>query len=160
LTSGSSPNPIIFWDTIPDVSQLPPEVASPLAIVNIQSFACSPSCAGSGICTASGSCSCPAGGGFTGSSCEACAEGFFGPNCRPCPSDCEKCDQGTSGSGLCLAPIIGNTPETCNCVNGQCSANGACTCNPGWINAANGTACAQCAQGFFLTSGGDCQSKI
>lgn len=158
LIPGSSSNPIIFWDTIPDVSQLPPEASPPLALVNIQSSACSPPCSGSGICSASATCSCPP--GFTGSACEACANGFFGPKCQPCPSECESCDQGISGSGRCFVPIIGNAPATCNCANGQCSTDGACTCNPGWTNAANGTACAQCAPGFFMTSAGNCQSKI
>ena len=158
LTSASSSHPVILWDTVPDISQLPPEASLPLSLVNIQSSACSPPCSASGICSASATCSCPT--GFTGSACEACAEGFFGPNCQPCPPNCQTCDQGISGSGRCFVPIIGNAPETCNCVNGQCSANGTCTCNPGWINAANGTACAKCAQGFYLTSTGDCRSKI
>lgn len=158
LTSGSSPNPIIFWKTIPDVSQLPPEASVPLALVNLQSSACSPPCSGNGVCSASATCSCPA--GFTGSSCEQCAPGFFGPNCKPCPSECESCDQGISGSGRCFVPLIGNAPATCNCVNGQCDTNGTCACLPGWADAANGTACAQCAPGFFLSTTGECQGKI
>ena len=158
VTSGSSNSRVIFWDAIPDVSQLPPEASQSLALTDIQSSLCSPPCSGSGICSASGTCSCPT--GFTGSSCETCAQGFFGPTCQPCPSGCQNCDQGISGSGLCLVPLVENAPSTCNCLNGQCGSNGQCACNPGWINAANGTACAQCAPGFFLSSTGDCQGKI
>ena len=158
VTSGSSKSRVIIWDAIPDVSQLPPEASQSLAVTDIQSSLCSPPCSSSGICSASGTCSCLT--GFTGSSCETCAQGFFGPTCQPCPSGCQTCDQGISGSGLCLVPIIKNTPSTCNCLNGQCGSNGQCTCNPGWINAANGTACAECAPGFFLSSTGDCQGKI
>lgn len=158
ITSGSANNHIIFWDAIPDVSQLPSEASHSLSLVNIQSSACSPPCSGSGVCSASGTCSCPT--GFTGSSCEACAEGFFGSTCQPCPSGCKTCDQGISGSGRCLAPLVSNAPGTCHCLNGQCGSNGQCACNPGWTNAANGTACAQCAPGFFLTSTGDCQGQI
>ena len=158
VTSGSSNSRIIFWNAIPDVSQLPPEASKSLAVTNIQSSLCSPPCSGSGICSASGTCSCPT--GFTGSSCETCAQGFFGPTCQPCPSECQTCDQGISGSGRCLVPKVENAPSTCNCLNGLCGSNGQCTCNTGWVNAANGTACAQCAPGFFLSSTGDCQGKI
>jgi hypothetical protein len=158
VTSGSSNSRVIFWNAIPDVSQLPPEASQSLAVTDIQSSLCSPPCSGSGTCSASGTCSCPT--GFTGSSCETCAQGFFGPTCQPCPSGCQTCDQGISGSGRCLVPIVENAPSTCNCLNGQCGSNGQCTCNTGWINAANGTACAQCAPGFFLSSTGDCQGKI
>lgn len=158
LTSGTSNNSIIFWDAFPDVSQLPSEASQNLALVDIQSSACIPPCSGSAVCSTSGSCSCPP--GFTGPSCETCIQGFFGPNCQPCPSECDTCDQGTSGSGLCLAPLVSNAPETCNCMNGQCGIDGACACIPGWTTASNGTACAQCVPGFFLASTGDCQSKI
>ena len=158
VTSGSDNNRIILWDAIPDVSQLPPEALQSLALIDIQSSTCSPPCSGSGICSANATCTCPA--GFTGSSCETCAQGFFGPTCQPCPSGCESCDQGISGSGRCLVPIVNNAPKTCNCLNGECGSNGQCACNPGWTTAANGTACAQCAPGFFLDSTGDCKGKI
>ena len=157
VTSGAD-NHVIFWDAIPDVSQLPSEASQSLVLTNIQSSTCSPPCSGSGICSASGTCNCPT--GFTGSSCETCAQGFFGPTCQPCPSGCQTCDQGISGSGRCLLPIVGNAPSSCNCLNGQCGSNGQCVCNPGWTNDANGTACAQCAPGFFLTTTGDCEGKI
>ena len=158
LTSGSNNNSIIFWQAVPDVSQLPSAASQSLSLVDIQSYACSPACAGSAVCLTSGKCKCP--GGFTGSACEICAKGFFGPTCQPCPSQCKMCDQGISGSGQCLVPLISNTPATCNCVNGLCGTDGTCACNTGWTNLANGTACARCASGFFLTSNGDCKSKI
>ncbi|KAF8968267.1 insulin-like growth factor binding protein [Flammula alnicola] len=155
VTSGSSNDRIVVWDAIPDISQLPSAASRSLSLVDIQSSACSPACSGAGVCSASGTCTCPT--GFAGSSCETCAAGFFGPTCQPCPAGCPSCDQGMSGSGRCLVPVVANAPSTCNCLNGQCGANGQCACNPGWTTATNGTACATCAPGFFLTSTGDCQ---
>ncbi|KAL4254394.1 hypothetical protein ABKN59_003636 [Abortiporus biennis] len=156
-SSGGSNNRLILWDSIPDLSQLPTSAsASSLSILDIQSASCSPPCAGAGICSASGTCTCPT--GFTGSSCESCAPGFFGPTCQPCPSGCTECDEGIGGSGRCLAPIVSNKPESCNCLNGVCGSDGSCTCSAGWTAADNGTACAKCAQGFFLTSDGNCQA--
>ncbi|KAF8898212.1 insulin-like growth factor binding protein [Gymnopilus junonius] len=153
--TSSSNDRFIIWDAVPDISQLPTGFSTSLSLLNVQSSACSPPCSGNGVCSASGTCTCPT--GFTGSSCEACAEGFFGPTCQPCPTGCGSCDQGISGSGRCLTPNVINAPSTCDCLNGECGANGQCTCNPGWTTSSNGTACAQCAPGFFLTSTGDCQ---
>ncbi|KAF7338781.1 Growth factor receptor domain-containing protein [Mycena sanguinolenta] len=82
--------------------------------------------------------------------------GVFGPSCAACPSGCKDCDDGPTGSGRCLDTTSANAPATCNCVNGVCNANGSCTCTAGFTTAANGTACSQCAPGFFLTSSGDC----
>ena len=158
LTSGSSNMSIIFWHAVPDVSQLPSAASQSLALVDIQSSACSPPCSGSAVCSTFEKCVCPP--GFNGSSCETCANGFFGPTCQPCPEQCQTCDQGISGSGQCLVPLVSNAPTTCNCLNGQCGVNGTCACNVGWVNDANGTACAQCASGFFLTSTGDCLGKF
>ncbi|PPQ82360.1 hypothetical protein CVT25_008321 [Psilocybe cyanescens] len=155
VSSGSNDNRVVLWDAVPDVSQLPSGSSLSLSLLDMQSTACSPPCSGSGVCSASGTCTCPT--GFTGSSCESCAEGFFGPTCQPCPSGCSSCDQGISGSGRCLTAAVPNAPSTCNCLNGQCGSNGQCTCNPGWIAGTNGTACAKCAPGFFLTSTGDCE---
>ena len=158
ITSGSNNISIIIWEPVPDVSQLPSAASQSLALVDIQSYACSPACSSFAVCLPSGKCNCPP--GFTGSSCEDCAKGFFGPTCQPCPSQCKTCDQGISGSGQCLVPLISNAPASCNCVNGQCGTDGTCTCNNGWISSDNRTACAQCAPGFFLTSTGDCRGKI
>ena len=153
LQSGS--DRVILWSSVPDVSQLPVSVATgALAILDIQSSSCSPACSGNGVCSASGTCTCPT--GFTGSACESCAEGFFGPQCQPCPSNCNKCDQGITGTGVCLTPAVANLPSTCNCVNGVCS-NGQCTCNPGWTTGTNGTSCSACSKGFYQTTDGNCQ---
>ena len=158
LNTGSSR--IILWDSVPDVSQLPSAISPPFNLVDFQSAACSPPCSSSTVCSAAKTCICPRGFTSSAGACESCASGFFGPTCQPCPSECQTCDEGTSGSGRCIIPIVGNAPATCNCINGLCGANGICTCNPGWTRAANGTACAQCAPGWYLTSTGDCQSKI
>ena len=154
VTAGSN-NRVILWDSIPDIAQLPTSSAGSLSLLGIESAACSPPCAGSGVCSASGSCSCAP--GFTGTACESCARGFFGPSCQQCPAGCGSCDDGISGSGRCLTATVGNPPSSCNCLNGICNANGQCTCNPGFTTADNGTACAKCLPGFFLTSTGDCK---
>ncbi|KAF8481423.1 hypothetical protein JB92DRAFT_3038461 [Gautieria morchelliformis] len=151
----SSNTRIIVWDAIPDFSQLPSSSAGgALSLSDIQSAACSPPCASTGTCSTSGQCSCPV--GFAGQSCESCASGFFGPSCQPCPSGCATCDQGQTGSGKCLVPAVTNPPSSCNCLNGVCGSNSQCTCNAGWTTSSNGTACASCAQGFFLDSQGTC----
>lgn len=157
VNSGSN-NRVIFWDSIPDFGQLPGGSATSLSLVDMQSSACSPPCAGSGVCSASGSCVCPT--GFSGASCESCAPGFFGSTCQPCPAGCTSCDDGIAGTGRCLVPTINHLPSSCNCQNGVCGSNGQCACLPGWTTAANGTACAKCATGFFLAANGNCQGKF
>ncbi|KAH9890512.1 insulin-like growth factor binding protein [Cubamyces lactineus] len=153
--SDSSNDRVIFWDSVPDVSQLPSGASGLSQLLDIQSSACSPPCAGAGVCSASGMCVCPT--GFNGTSCETCAPGFFGPSCQACPADCATCDDGMTGSGRCLEPVIKNAPSTCNCLNGVCNSDGSCTCNAGWTAGTNGTACAKCATGFFLNSDGNCE---
>jgi hypothetical protein len=157
VAAGSSNKRIVLWDSLPDVAQLPTSASGSLALLDIQGTACSPTCAGAGVCTAAGTCACPA--GFNGTACETCSPGFFGPHCTACPAGCAKCDDGSSGSGLCLVPEIENAPASCNCLNGQCQSDGSCSCNSGWTKADNGTACAQCQPGFFLSSAGNCQGK-
>ncbi|KAF8067687.1 TNFR/NGFR cysteine-rich region family protein [Lyophyllum atratum] len=153
-TSGSSNKRVVIWDSVPDIRELPSGSSGSLSLLDIQSTACSPPCAGSGICSASGTCQCSP--GFTGSSCESCASGFFGPECKSCPAGCSSCDEGITGTGRCLKPIVSNAPSTCNCLNGVCGANGRCACNAGFTTADNGTAlremfcqlgCSQCADG-------------
>lgn len=158
VVGSSADNRVVLWDAVPDTAQLPSGTSSNLHLLDMQSSACSPPCSGSGVCSASGVCTCPT--GFTGSSCEVCAKGFFGPTCQPCPTGCTSCDEGISGSGRCLVPVVTGAPASCNCLNGQCGSNGQCTCNAGWTTAANGTACAKCSPGFFFTSTGDCQGTF
>ena len=148
---------VILWNSIPDVSQLPATASGSLSLLKAESSTCSPPCSGNGVCTASGTCTCPT--GFSGSSCEQCASGFFGPSCQPCPSGCTSCDQGVSGTGRCLSTTVPNPPSSCNCINGQCGSNGDCACLSGWTSASNGTKCAACSTGFFLDTTGNCQGK-
>jgi hypothetical protein len=155
MAVSSGNNRVVIWDSIPDMTQLPSSSSqSAISFLDIQSAACSPPCSGSAVCSASGTCSCPA--GFTGSSCESCASGFFGPTCQKCPDGCTSCDEGISGSGRCLTPTTAT--NSCNCLNGVCGTDGSCTCNAGWTTGNNGTACAKCLPGFFLTTDGDCRS--
>lgn len=155
--SAGSNSRVILWNSIPDVSQLPQTASGSLSLLNLQSSACSPPCSGNGVCSASGTCACPT--GFNGTSCESCAPGYFGPACKACPSGCTSCDDGITGTGRCLTPTVTNPPSSCNCVNGECGANGQCTCLSGWTSASNGTQCAACASGFFLDSNGNCESE-
>ncbi|KAJ7150274.1 hypothetical protein C8R46DRAFT_1008412 [Mycena filopes] len=146
---------VIVWDSVPDTAQLPLGSVGSMSLLDMQSSTCSPPCASSGTCSSSGTCACAP--GFNGTSCETCAAGFFGPTCQACPPGCSSCDEGISGTGRCLSPPVANPLSACNCLNGECNADGSCTCNPGWVTAANGTACAKCTSGFFATSTGDCK---
>jgi hypothetical protein len=159
----------IIWSSVPDISQFPPRlsITSPnvsLAIGDIQSSLCTQPCTSGGICLPSdshnntGTCECKE--GFTGPLCEICSPGFFGPVCQACPG-CPTdlaCDDGTLGTGQCK-PL----PRTsCGCLNGVCDSGseGGCMCTTGFISTnggGNGTACSICAEGFYMTSSGDCR---
>ncbi|KAL1681107.1 insulin-like growth factor binding protein [Schizophyllum commune] len=153
--SGGSNDRLVFWESIPDVSQLPTSSNGNWTLLDMQSTRCSPSCSSNGICTSSGTCACAA--GFTGSSCEQCEDGFFGPSCTKCPEGCKDCDDGISGTGVCLSVSIDNDPSSCNCLNGACGSDGSCSCLPGWTKGSNGTECAGCADGYFLSTTGECK---
>ena len=95
------------------------------------------------------------------SSTDSCASGYFGTSCTTCASDCATCDDGITGSGLCLDTIAVTDASACDCVNGICSGDAddvACSCNAGWYTAANGTQCAACAEGYYETAAGDCRA--
>ena len=159
LASGSGRT--IIWDSVPDVTQLPS--SSSLTLLDLQSAACSPACSSSGVCSPQGVCVCPQ--GFTGTYCEQCASGFFGPQCTSCSGQgtaCEQCVDGMSGTGQCLqlANSTQNSVTQCNCVNGICGSTGQCACTPGWTTSGSGQACAKCAGGFFATSTGECKGEI
>ncbi|KAI5120333.1 hypothetical protein M0805_000393 [Coniferiporia weirii] len=143
---------VIFWDAAPDLSQLP-GVLSGLTLTQLQSSSCSTACASGGVCTSQGACSCLP--GFAGTSCESCDSGFFGSECQACPSNCATCDDGINGSGICLKTET--ETQNCNCLNGVCASNGSCACNAGWVDSSNGTKCASCADGFFLSDDGSCK---
>ncbi|KXN84120.1 Furin-like protease 2, partial [Leucoagaricus sp. SymC.cos] len=157
IASSSSSNRVILWDPLPDTQNLPtPLNTAQLSLLDIQSTTCAPSCSSGGICNQQGQCICQ--DGFTGQSCENCNSGRFGPSCQKCPDNCDQCDDGISGTGRCLKPSGGgNGASSCNCLNGVCGSDGNCQCNTGFVKADNGTQCAKCADGFFLTSTGDCK---
>ncbi|BGP13648.1 hypothetical protein JCM10213v2_001580 [Rhodosporidiobolus nylandii] len=132
LALSSSNQRLVVWDSIPDVGELKGGKGSGgVKLVDVQ------------------------GTGYT------CATGFFGKSCEACPAGCKDCDDGLTGSGLCLDVVASNItlPSTCNCINGACATNSStatCTCNAGWTKASNGTQCAACADGFYMSSEGDC----
>ncbi|KAI5479323.1 hypothetical protein MNV49_003841 [Pseudohyphozyma bogoriensis] len=93
------------------------------------------------------------------SSTYACATGLFGKTCEACPAGCTDCDDGITGTGMCLTTNTTTTAAVCNCANGVCASNSTtatCSCNAGWATASNGTQCAACASGYYMSSGGDC----
>jgi hypothetical protein len=79
-TNNGQKSRVVLWDNVPFVSQLPYSMAGTLQVVSIQSTSCNPTCSSSGICTTNGSCLCPP--NFTGQSCEQCADGHFGSDCK------------------------------------------------------------------------------
>lgn len=145
---------LVLWDAAPDIAQFPNSPGQ-LTLQSLQSASCSTPCSSGGICTAQGSCACLP--GFTGSACEVCSPGFFGSNCTACPAGCDKCDDGIGGSGRCLKEEVQNEPASCNCLNGVCGSDGKCACNAGWTTSSNGTQCASCSGGFFLSGDGSCK---
>lgn len=135
-----------------------------LALMSFESSSCPNGCGAGGSCTQPGSCVCNP--GFTGARCDSCANGYFGPYCRPCPN-CESagsaCDDGTTGTGTCILLDFNKTQNLlpisqsrCNCSNGVCTSQTSCLCSAGWTTAPNGTLCGSCMTGFFLNALGEC----
>ncbi|KAF8321785.1 growth factor receptor domain-containing protein [Clavulina sp. PMI_390] len=162
FSTNSSTTHLIVWESVADFTQMGSQsefpTSSPVNLISLQSSSCSTPCSSAGTCLPGGTCQCPA--NFAGSSCETCASGFFGPTCQACPSDCEKCDDGPSGSGACLSGITSSPPSSCNCANGVCASGGSCTCTSGWATdtSQNSTQCSVCAAGFFTDGDGNCQA--
>ncbi|GAA5891563.1 hypothetical protein JCM5296_004259 [Sporobolomyces johnsonii] len=157
--SSSSSSRIVAWDSIPDIGAINGGGSSVAQVVEIQGAGCATPCASGGTCLGNGTCACAA--GWTGNTCNACATGFYGRSCEACPAGCTNCDDGITGSGLCLDATATNITlaSDCNCINGVCASNSTtatCSCNAGWSKAANGTQCAACASGYYMTSSGDC----
>ncbi len=75
---------------------------------------CSDGAAGTGACTCTT--------GWTGVRCDACAPGFFGPSCTPCPSCApnEACDDGISGTGACECVPTSLIDDDCDNVDDDC----------------------------------------
>ncbi|GAA5958172.1 hypothetical protein JCM3765_002837 [Sporobolomyces pararoseus] len=160
---------LIVWDSIPDIGALgiPPSSSSSkaelLELVNdgCNSQGCSQT---GGFCSSENSTStCVCKLGWTGNSCSECLPGRFGKQCEICQTNgCKKCDDGLTGSGICLDEINSEKvilPSSCNCINGICQGNSTssvCDCNAGWTRASNGTQCAACSTGYYLSSSGDC----
>ncbi|PLW57353.1 hypothetical protein PCANC_01808 [Puccinia coronata f. sp. avenae] len=163
----------VVHDSCPNVKQWK---LQGLELISIESSNCP-----QGGCGSGGSCSwststCQCKTGYTGSRCDSCANGYFGPNCQRCPN-CDSspdttCDDGTTGTGSCLALGLNKTQNLlsisqsrCNCLNGVCTGSTSCACSAGWTTASNGTLCASCMDGFFLDPRGDgpsgsCQSCV
>ena len=99
--------------------------------------------------------------GCEGTPCFACAEGFFGPTCKPCPGgggilECSKhgrCDDGLHGSGECVcdrddrAGGLGMfTGAQCDACQGEFFGHGCAPCPDLAITAD----AAVCAKGSFV----------
>uniref|UniRef100_A0A8D1YI79 Stabilin-2 n=1 Tax=Sus scrofa TaxID=9823 RepID=A0A8D1YI79_PIG len=101
-------------------------------------------CNNRGVCldqySPMGQCKCNA--GFTGTACELCWPGRFGPDCQPCGcSDHGQCDDGITGSGQCVCET-GWTGRFCDTqtavppvctppcsAHATCTENSTCECN-------------------------------
>jgi hypothetical protein len=124
--------------------------------------------------------------GWSGGSCEECAPGYWGPECKSrsralgpgrqclisgCTDDCTQCDDGLTGTGSCLGTASNSikgesTPAAfkallmpgCDCLHGTCNAEGGCNCSAGWVSNTTTSAqkCNTCTTGFFETRSGDC----
>ncbi|TNY23657.1 hypothetical protein DMC30DRAFT_442299 [Rhodotorula diobovata] len=151
---------LVVWDSIADVGELDGGRGSGgVNVIDVQARGCSTPCSSGGVCTGNGTCACL--DGFTGSTCGDCTVGFYGKTCEACPAGCSNCDDGITGTGLCLdVPILNVTlPSVCDCANGICASNSTsatCECSAGWTRASNGTQCAACATGYYMSPGGDC----
>uniref|UniRef100_A0A452QPT1 Stabilin 1 n=1 Tax=Ursus americanus TaxID=9643 RepID=A0A452QPT1_URSAM len=104
-------------------------------------------CSGHGVCvdgmSGSGQCQCHA--RFTGTACELCAPGAFGPQCEACHCTSHgRCDEGLGGSGSCFCEE-GWTGPSCEvqlklqpvcappCApQAVCRANNSCECSLGY----------------------------
>jgi hypothetical protein len=159
LRSGSKH--LVLSESIPDFGQLPSTISNPISAISIQSSACSSPCSGSGVCASSGTCSCL--GGFSGTLCEACMPGHYGPSCSPCPQGCATCDDGIGETGQCLNANTSTPQGGCHCLHGVCNnQTGECTCLPGWENPGDNTtaACSVCSPGFYVDQDGNCRSAL
>ncbi|KAL8277969.1 hypothetical protein RQP46_009601 [Phenoliferia psychrophenolica] len=154
---GTSGSRVVAWEGVADVGNMAAGSGG-VTVVGLQSSSCSTPCASGGVCMANSTCACQP--GFTGATCNACSTGFFGKTCSACPAGCTTCDDGITGSGVCLDSAKNSTTAAvCNCINGVCagsSSSSTCACNAGWAAAANGTQCAACATGYFASASGDC----
>ena len=104
-------------------------------------------CSGSGTTSGTGACACAPGwttsSGSSGSlqQCDACALGYFGPDCAPCAAcsghgTCaDSGTHGTDGSCVCVSSNDTNTGRTTSFAGADCS-----TCAPGHY----GSTCASC----------------
>ncbi|GAA5932891.1 uncharacterized protein JCM15063_002235 [Sporobolomyces koalae] len=152
---------VVVWESIPDVGALGlgGAASNGATMVDLVHDGCSAECSTAGTCSSNGTCVCQP--GWTGTTCGECLPNFYGRDCQTCPVGCTTCDDGVSGTGICLDSIATNVtvPSSCNCLNGVCSGNSTsanCDCNAGWTRASNGTQCSACAEGYYLSASGDC----
>ncbi|ORY26154.1 insulin-like growth factor binding protein [Naematelia encephala] len=148
----------VLWGAIPDTGDLPSEL-NVGKMTKAALSTCNPPCSSHSLCTrqeANSTAQCQCDIGWTGSACDTCSPGFYGPTCLPCPASCSECDDGLLGTGTCVGTTT--TPASCNCGPGTCQPDGGCTCASGWLS--NSTistqACNQCANGFFQDTNGNC----
>ena len=97
-------------------------------------------CDGSGTTSGTGTCRCATGWTTSSSSesCDACAVGYYGPGCTPCPS--------CSGHGTCVDSGTHGTDGSCACTSSNSSS--------GTSSSFAGADCGECAPGHY---GPNCQ---
>ncbi|GAA5877543.1 hypothetical protein JCM16303_003371 [Sporobolomyces ruberrimus] len=160
LSIGSTQPRVIVYESIPDIGSLGISGQSQANLIELVNGGCAGGCSSTGgFCASNGTCVCEQ--GWTGTTCSDCLPQHFGTQCQPCPEGCTDCDDGLTGTGLCLDPVASNLtlPSACNCMSGVCQGNSTssnCACNAGWTRASNGTQCAACSPGYYMSSSGDC----
>ncbi|BGP53831.1 hypothetical protein JCM8202v2_001403 [Rhodotorula sphaerocarpa] len=98
FTNDRSSNSVL-WDSLYDAGQLPSGAGSGgINILDVQARGCAAACSSGGVCTQNGTC--------------ACTPGFQGQSCA-CPSGCTDCDDGITGTGLCLDSTASNVTLPC-----------------------------------------------
>ncbi|KAJ6606202.1 growth factor receptor domain-containing protein [Mycena vulgaris] len=134
---------VVLWDSVPDTAQLPlrstgsyvPPRHAVLDLLSLRARS-------SGTCSAAGTCTCAP--GFNGYCLRDLRAGLLRARVQGVPRRlAQSCDEGISGTGRCLTPPVANPLTGVQLPQRR---------------AANGTACAKCASGFFATSTGDCKA--
>ncbi|KAM4039706.1 stabilin-2 isoform 2-T2 [Anomaloglossus baeobatrachus] len=107
-------------------------------------------CFGNGVCmdgvNGTGVCQCEV--GYSGTACESCVKGKYGPRCdQECPCSNGKCIDGITGDGTCQCDV-GWRGVKCDTAITEDKCNKICHTSANCLEKTDGTAYCQCASGF------------